>query len=224
MGYSDIAFNVKQDMPDVLFLEAKNANANLYPAIAVVIGLRSFGDNLGNLVVADEFRKWTDATGKFSISAKLVEEKDGKVLLKKQDGSEVALPIERLSTKDQKYLTSLRESNMPKGKSSSGPAIEQKDVPRLREIAEKFYADLRNQTRTVARELMTETAQGLVDEGVSALVGLPSPDDTSKAIRVGRAKVTGKSAEVTVTMLVKGDPLRTNLHLRKVDDQWQVFV
>ena len=105
---------------------------------------------LGAWLWADEFRKWTDATGKFTISAKLIEEKDGKVLLKKQDGSEITLPVERLSAKDQKYLASQNASGLEKSKSTSGQATDSKDVPRLREIAEKFYADLRSESRPVS--------------------------------------------------------------------------
>ncbi|MEI8373995.1 MAG: SHD1 domain-containing protein [Planctomycetota bacterium] len=48
-----------------------------------------------------ESRKWTDATGKFSIDAELIGVKDGKVLLKKSNGSQVSVPLERLSEADQ---------------------------------------------------------------------------------------------------------------------------
>jgi hypothetical protein len=49
-------------------------------------------------------RTWTDRTGKFSIAAELVELKDGTARLKKEDGSVVAVPAEKLSDADQAYL------------------------------------------------------------------------------------------------------------------------
>ncbi len=49
-------------------------------------------------------RKWTDRTGKYSIGAEWVEFTDGMVQLKKEDGSIVALPADKLSAADQAYL------------------------------------------------------------------------------------------------------------------------
>ena len=54
-------------------------------------------------------RKWTDATGKFSIEAELVEVKDDQVALKKTDGKVIKLPVARLSEIDRRYLNSLAE-------------------------------------------------------------------------------------------------------------------
>ncbi len=49
-------------------------------------------------------RTWTDRSGKFSIVAELVELKDGTARLKKDDGSVVTVPAEKLSDADQAYL------------------------------------------------------------------------------------------------------------------------
>lgn len=51
-------------------------------------------------------RKWTDNTGKFSVEAELVEAKDGKVTLKRADGSTVMVALERLSEADREYIAS----------------------------------------------------------------------------------------------------------------------
>ncbi len=51
-----------------------------------------------------EYRIWTDNTGRFSIEAVLVESKGGNVRLRKRDGSEVSLPIEKLSVADRKLV------------------------------------------------------------------------------------------------------------------------
>jgi CubicO group peptidase (beta-lactamase class C family) len=51
-------------------------------------------------------RKWSDASGKFSLEAELVEVKAGKVVLRKVDGSEITLSVARLSQADRRYLAS----------------------------------------------------------------------------------------------------------------------
>lgn len=52
----------------------------------------------------EEARVWTDASGKFSVEATLVESKNGIVVLNKTDGSRIEVPLNRLSKDDQKYL------------------------------------------------------------------------------------------------------------------------
>jgi len=61
---------------------------------------------LASTVVAAEAttRKWTDATGKFSVEAELVDYQDGKVRLKKANGNEITVSFDKLSEADQKYL------------------------------------------------------------------------------------------------------------------------
>lgn len=51
-------------------------------------------------------RKWTDSTGRFTVEAELVEVKDGNVRLRREDGSVISLPSDRLSEADRRYLQS----------------------------------------------------------------------------------------------------------------------
>ena len=51
-------------------------------------------------------RKWTDNSGRFSVTAELVSVADGKVILKRSDGSTVTLPVSRLIKADQEFLRS----------------------------------------------------------------------------------------------------------------------
>jgi hypothetical protein len=50
------------------------------------------------------FRTWTDNTGSFKVSAEFVSFGNGKVKLRKQDGNEVTVPLERLSTADVEFV------------------------------------------------------------------------------------------------------------------------
>ena len=52
-------------------------------------------------------RKWSDANGKFSVEAEFVEVKADNVVLRKAGGSEITVPVARLSQVDRQYLESL---------------------------------------------------------------------------------------------------------------------
>jgi actin cytoskeleton-regulatory complex protein SLA1 len=50
-------------------------------------------------------RKWTDATGNHTIEAEFGGMANGKVKLKKADGSVITIPLEKLSEDDQEWIT-----------------------------------------------------------------------------------------------------------------------
>ncbi|MHC4452069.1 MAG: SHD1 domain-containing protein, partial [Planctomycetota bacterium] len=49
-------------------------------------------------------RTWTDSTGKYTVEAELVGVDNGKVRLKKSDGSVVAVPLVKMSAGDRAFL------------------------------------------------------------------------------------------------------------------------
>lgn len=51
-------------------------------------------------------REWADASGQFKLAAELVAATDSLVVLKREDGSLVAVPAEKLSKADREYLAS----------------------------------------------------------------------------------------------------------------------
>jgi len=50
-------------------------------------------------------RTWTDTTGKFSVTAELEEVRGNIVLLRRQDGKQFQVPLEKLCAEDQQFLT-----------------------------------------------------------------------------------------------------------------------
>ncbi|MGC3968641.1 MAG: SHD1 domain-containing protein [Pirellulales bacterium] len=68
-------------------------------------------------------RQWTDSTGAFSIRAELVEVSKGNVVLKKEDGTTVTVPVDRLSAVDKNYLT-LRAGQKSAEAGSKAPATD----------------------------------------------------------------------------------------------------
>ncbi len=64
-------------------------------------------------------RIWTDATGKHQVKAIFIEFQNGKVHLKKEDGSIITLSMQQLSSEDQKYTHELLQRNRAAGQSSN---------------------------------------------------------------------------------------------------------
>jgi len=63
-------------------------------------------------------RTWTSTDGRFTVKARLVKSSDGAVTLKKDNGEEIRVPIEKPSRKDQDYVRSHKgehdEDDQPK--------------------------------------------------------------------------------------------------------------
>lgn len=65
--------------------------------------------------IAQDYRTWKDATGSYQVKAEYVRLDDGKVVLRKEDGTELAVPLDKLSPIDQGYV---------EGRKSSAPAAD----------------------------------------------------------------------------------------------------
>jgi thiol-disulfide isomerase/thioredoxin len=166
------------------------------------------------VVASAEERKWTDKTGKFSVTAELVGVQDGKAVLRKADGKELSVDLERLSAEDQKYI----EARPADSVAEAAPAD-----ALIAKIAESFYSDLRNKERELAKAALTKKAEALLTGGQSPLAGLPQPQTGQNAIKVGSVTVDGQVAEIPVLVRAGGAVHKTKLHLRLEDDEWQVF-
>ena len=68
------------------------------PTIVVIVLLSS--EWLSNVAA----REWTDSTGQYRVEAELIDFTDGVVRLRKEDGAEIAVPLEKLSLADQRFL------------------------------------------------------------------------------------------------------------------------
>ena len=58
-------------------------------------------------------RTWSDATGSFKVEATYLRSADGKVTLRRQDGREVTVPLDRLSAEDQQYVRQMLAAPQP---------------------------------------------------------------------------------------------------------------
>jgi thiol-disulfide isomerase/thioredoxin len=195
----------------------------------------------------DELRTWSDSSGKFSVKASLVAVEDGQVILKTPQGKEIKLSVDRLSQKDKDYIERTSNPGGPgmtpdensaegseddeavatkassKSRTDKSQPLSASEATNVRELANRFYSDLRNKERTDAQSLLTEPAIVLVKENKSALLVLPMPDDAKNAIKVGKPKKQGQMVVVPVIVRIDGKSQSTMLHLRQIDDQWRVF-
>jgi hypothetical protein len=71
--------------------------------VLVLVLAALFGHALG------QSKTWRDATGKFSVEAEFVDFKDGKVQLKKKDGTVISIAKERLSKEDQSFIDAAQD-------------------------------------------------------------------------------------------------------------------
>lgn len=160
----------------------------------------------------DEPRTWKSADGKFEVTATLVEKTSTHVVLKKEDGKEIRVPLAQLSTDDRTYL-----------KGAAQPKID-KNAESLRQMTSQFYESLRTSNRDQARDTLTDPAQKLVGDKRSALANLPKPDEGARSIRIGKVDVDGTDAAVPVIVKAGGESYKTTLHFVTSDTgQWRVF-
>ncbi len=73
-------------------------------------------------------REWRDVSGKFSIEAEFVEFSGDSVKLRRNDGSLIAVPVNKLSVLDQRYLASLRSAK-PTPETKSNVAADAMPTP-----------------------------------------------------------------------------------------------
>lgn len=81
------------------------ANEELEFRVGHSLELKTHGQNPPSLFdYQDDYRTWTDATGKFSVEAKIFELGESEVKLLKRDGRIITLPFERFVEGDRSYL------------------------------------------------------------------------------------------------------------------------
>jgi uncharacterized protein (TIGR03067 family) len=112
----------------------------LRPAAAVVaISCALFAAFSQSLLTAAP-RQWTDSTGTFSVKAELVEVSKGNVVLKKEGGETITVPVDRLSANDRNYLT-LRGSQRSAGGATS-PSTTESSTPAANDDREPSFIKL----------------------------------------------------------------------------------
>ena len=78
-------------------IRRSNVSACCFPLLIVSIA-----------VTSASARTWTDSTGAFQVEAELVGVENGVVTLRKEDGKVIAVPLDRLSATDRKFLAQRR--------------------------------------------------------------------------------------------------------------------
>src|SRR4051812_4770868 len=169
---------------------------------------------IGAAVLAEE-RTWTDKTGKFKVNGELVKVQEGEAVLRRRDGKEIKVPLERLSDADQEFIKAQGDNSFSPEETEANKAIA--------DIAMRFFSDLRSQDRANAQQSLTKKADTLIRAGgKSPLAILPQPQAGDTAIKLGSVKLDGAVAEIPVNVRAGGSVHKTKLHLRN-DGEWRVF-
>jgi len=200
----------------------------LWPAFAITVLVVGFP-------ALAEVRTWTDVTGKHTIEAELISATPTEVTLRRADGKEVKLPLAKLSPADRALVKKQIAADKPSEETESSDSDEPARKPlrrepandaagkAIRDIADRFYRDLRTKERNDARSLLTEGAQKMAAKPNYPLLKIATPDEGGRSIRIGRVKVEGSQAEVPVQVRSQNARHETTLHLREEADAWRVF-
>ncbi len=85
-------------------------------------------DAAANAADQPQVRTWTDRSGEHQTEASLVDSQDGKVMLKKKDGTTITVPLESLSDADRDYV----RGSLPPEKNASASVEEPRPVTQPR--------------------------------------------------------------------------------------------
>lgn len=170
-------------------------------------------------------RKWTSRSGGFSVEAELVDVRDGNAVLKKEDGTEVSVPLSKLSLADVRYIDgviksaeagvggraeglSMAPAKTPPAETKQGPAAKQVGAGSPRSLRYRWTKDQAFQYR-VETELQlsagVETLEGTVHYSVKSV------DSAGVAEIVFFERVTRSQREGAVAG-PRYVPLRSPLH------------
>jgi len=177
-------------------------------------------------LTAGELRTWTDVSGKHTIEAEFVSLAGDSVTLRRPDGKELTLPLSRLREADRTFVAKQKTAGRtaPSTRAATkAPAASDSDIKSIRDVADRFYRDLRTKERNDARSVLTEAAQKYAADKNSPLLKIATPDEGARSIRIGRAKLSDSQAEVPVQVQVQDVRHETTLHLRQENDAWRVF-
>jgi hypothetical protein len=141
-------------------------------------------------------RRWTDITGRKSVEAEFVEEKDGKAFLRKGDGKVVGVALEKLSQEDQQYVKSLRVVS-----NSQGRELAIDDVkPILQELGEanKIMASF-----SLSKTATQEEDEALQNMAMAAAKAAEKPlDDLGLSRGVEQLRKTMPSGAYSIKVMV----------------------
>ena len=90
------------------------------------------------LASAAAARHWTSRSGGFAVDGELVDVKDGNAILKKDDGTQVSVPLNKLSLGDVRYINNelkSAEAGITGGKAESPAADKTQDEAAMQPVA-----------------------------------------------------------------------------------------
>lgn len=132
-------------------------------------------------------RKWTSKDGRFSTEAELVEVADGKVILHKESGETVTVPLDRLSMADRRYVASVKKKLAEKNKSAQAKRPAVSFVNEVQPFLTTYCVECHNQglARDGYKVISYET---LTDPGKKGPLVVPGNADESRLSQTIRGR------------------------------------
>ena len=119
---------------------------------------------VGGVVSTASARVWSDAAGKNKVEADYVGKKDGRVILRKPDGSLATVQIEKLSADDQQYVAGLPAIVAPTHEPEAAPEVGPVETDRFSKAIEENPNDhSAYYTRGMARMNQGRYSEALAD-------------------------------------------------------------
>lgn len=176
-----------------------------YQSVGVLLLLAFLVDNA-------DAREWVDASGSYKIEAEFVAVRDGQVWLKKQDGTVIHVPLDRLSTRDQRFARTEAKkqaravTSEPSNQTPAPPGREPSGSPStIRGIATAVWEALASPTDLQFENAPLHEAMEAISQkhGVEHFLDIRSMDDigfsSQRPVRLSAAR--GSLQEALVQML-----------------------
>jgi hypothetical protein len=166
-------------------------------------------------------RQWSARAGGFTVEAELVDVKDGKAILKKTDGTQISVPLNKLSLGDLRYIN----ETLATAEGQATGKVEKPAEPRLSEKpassppAESPVKAIEKEPKDNAKERPSDAAWGseselTVDERTSVTFGPPG----CPAVLAGRQIWDGVKS--TVRAELQGECVAGGMAAFSPDGAW----
>lgn len=160
---------------------------------ASFVGLFIFFSSVPTASAQDDYRSWSDSTGKNKIKAKFVKLEDDAVTLEKEDGDEVEIELKKLSTADQKFVANLMKQDEDSPFKSKGQDPFKSKSKGKKSTTGKSSDDETEGTRTVKVDLSTAEQISLGSTGEAWSVEVPSAESRPVATKMKSIPLPSKT-------------------------------
>ncbi|MEM8679182.1 MAG: SHD1 domain-containing protein [Planctomycetota bacterium] len=151
---------------------------------------------------------WTDGTGKHQTEAAFVRVNGTDLILRKADGKQITVPLEKLCEADQATAQTMEAVRT--------------DRLAIERVSRQFAQLLRHTKREGADQFITAKAKEVWAANQSPINNIPKVDRGHKA-RIRGVEIADDEATAIAVLRYKGKSMPATLHLRNEQGDWLIF-